>query len=363
MPVSSRDVKVEVTVDGSGFDTPSQVHYSNDGEVPTCELIFPAGQNSRNKLTKKNKVRVFIGLDDIPDYPQFTGHQRDEDGFRSTQMTLVGSLNRAVEDKIFVTDYDNFDGLEIGAAIKTVFNRVSELSWMTCLVENTSPHVIVPSGLRFEEGISAYDLMKRFRQFATDPSDPLEFGRYTMFQHGDIFHFRRIPNPASVTPWVSLAYADTLLDIDPEATIRFAFNKAKVRGKDGVEATFQNDHRLTTDGLAEADTIKNDDIANADQAHRIAYATVMSNITKQLGAEAMSHLLNEVMPNFSVVEITGAPFGLSDKYLIKNLNIDITEASFDVSVKLDVPVDILSNSLSQLLNVSGSGSGSLALQG
>lgn len=361
MPVTSRDVKVEVTVNGSGFDTPSQTHYSNDGDIPTCNLVFPAGQNSRYKLTKKDIIRVFIGLDDIPDYPQFTGHQRDEDGFRSTEMMLVGSLNRAVEDKIFVTDYDNFDGLEIGAAIKTVFSRVSELSWMTSLVESTNPHVIVPSGLRFREGISKYDLMKRFRELATDPTDPLEIGRSTMFQHGDYFHFRKIPNPDNVTPWVSLAYGDTLLDLDPESTIRFAFNKAKVIGKDGVEGIFQNDHRLTTDGLAEADTIKNDDILNANEAYELAVAKVMANITNQLGAEALSHLLNEVMPNFSPVEITGAPFGLSDKYLIRNLNMDITEASFDVNVKLDVPVDILSDALSQLLQVSGSGSSSLAL--
>jgi len=362
MVVPSKDAKVEVTVNGSGFDTPSEVGYSNDGEIPTCRLIFPAGQNARYKILKSDVVRVFIGLDDTPDIPQFTGHLPEELGTFDTEMELVGSLNRAVVDKRFVTDFSNFDGQEIGTAIRAVFNEVSELSFMSIINEETSPIVVVPDDLRFESGISKYDLLKQFRELAVDSSDPLRMGRYTLFQHGDFLHFRKIPNPATASAWVELAYGDTLLDFVPESNTRFSYNYSRVRGKDGVIGEFQNDHRINVDGLSEADIISDENIPSAGEAYEVARATVLDNMVNQAGLEVSSHLLLEAIPNFTVIEVSGAPFGLSAKYLVRTIDISVSEGQFDVSAKVNVPVDILSESLSQLLNISGSGSAALALQ-
>lgn len=362
MAVTSRDAIIEVTVNGSGFDTPSEVAYSNDGEIPTCNLVFPAGMNSRYKILKRDVVRVFIGLDDVPNTPQFTGHLPEEGGTFDTMMELVGSLNRAMVDKRFVDDFDNFDGQEIATAIRTIFEDVSELGWMSALVEQTSPVVHVPKDLRFESGVSKFDLMKQFRELAVDPTDPLRLGRYTMFQHGDFLHFRKIPDPATTSAWVELAYGDTLLDFIPENTSRQSHNKARVLGKDGVLGEFQNDHRIAVDGLSEADIISDGDIPNAGEAHDVARATVLTDMINQTGLQVSSHLLLEAIPNFTVINVTGAPFGLSAKYLVRAIDITVTEGQFDASAKVNVPVDILSESLSQLLNVSGSGSAALALQ-
>lgn len=362
MALTYRDAIVEVTVEGSGFDTPSEITYTNDGEIPSCTLVFPAGLNSRYKVLKSDIVRVFIGLDSVPDTPQFTGHLTEDSGIVATQLDLVGSLNRAVDDKRFVTDFDNFDGLDISAAILKVFEEVSELSWMTPLVEATNPSIAVPDGLRWENGISKYDLMKTFRDLAVDATDPLKLGKYTFFQHGDFFHMRRIPDPSSASPWVELAFGDTLLDFDPEASNRFSFNKSRVIGKDGATGEFENTHRIAIDGLAEADIISDEDILNGGEATEVARATVLSNMVNQTGLQANSHLLLEMMPNFAVIEVTGAPFGLSDKYLVKVLNMVVNEGAFDISAKVAVPIDILSDAISQLVNVSGGGSSALALQ-
>lgn len=361
MVATSMNAKVEITVNGSGFDTPSEVSYSNQGEIPTCNLVFPAGLNSRYRILRSDIVRVFIGLDVVPEIPQFTGHLPEETGIVNTQMELVGSLNRAVNDKMFVTDYDNFDGQEIGVAINTVFNDVSELSWMTILNEITSPVVQVPDGLRFENGISKYDMMKQLRDLATDPLDPLLIKRYTFFQHGDIFHFRKIPKPADTSPWVQLAYGDTLLRGEPISSTRFSYNKARVLGKDNVIGEFQNDHRITVDSLSEANIITDTDIPNAGEAYEVARANVLANMVNQTGLEVSSHLLLEAIPNLTVIEVTGAPFGLSDKYLVRSIDINVAEGLFNVNAKVNVPVDVLSDSMSQLLNVSGSGSAALAL--
>lgn len=362
MVVPSKDAKVEVTVNGSGFDTPSETGFSNDGEIPTCRLVFPAGQNARYKILKSDIVRVYIGLDDTPDVPQFTGHLPEEMGTFDTMMELVGSLNRAFLDKRFVTQYDNFEGLEISTAIRKVFHEVSELSWMSILTEESSPIVQVPVDLLFEDGISKYDLMKQFRELAIDPSDPLRMGRYTLFQHGDFLHFRKIPNPTTASAWVDLAYGDTLLNFVPETNTRQTYNKARVKSKDGKIAEFQNDHRINVDSLSEADIINDDTIPNAGEGYEVARATVLDNMVNQAGLEVSSHLLLEAIPNLTVIEVSGAPFGLSAKYLIRTIDISVSEGQFDVSARVNVPTDILSESLSQLLNISGSGSAALALQ-
>jgi len=363
MAVTSKVAKVQVTLNGSGFGKPSEVSYSNDGEISLCHLTYPAGLNNRFKALKSDIFRVYVGLDDYPDIPQFTGHLVKESGINTTSMELVGSLNRAVNDKRFVNDYDNFDGQEIGTAIASVFSEVSELSWMTMMNEITDPVVTVPKGTRFTNGISKYDLMRTWRDMAVNPADPLHISRYTLFQHGDYYFFRKIPKPADTSPWAELAYGDTLLHMDPESSVRFAYNKAVVIGKDGVTGEFQNDHRIAVDGLAEADILSNSEIPNAGEAHDTARATVLSDMLDQTGLIVNSHLLLEMIPNVSVVEITGAPFGLSNKYLVRSINLHVSESgTFIATAKVNIPVDALSNAMSQLLNVSGSGSASLALQ-
>ena len=361
--LTGMDVETSVTVNGSSFDTPIQAHFTDDGEIPTMSLVFPAGSNVKHRVSKLDKVRVFVGLDGTPDYPRFTGHLKVEGGFIDNRMELIGSLNRGVDDHRVVNDYDNLDGLEIGQAILTVFNSISELAWMTCLVEQTDPLVHVPTDFRFENGISKYDLIKALRDLATDPSDPLDLGRYCTFQHGDIFYFRKIPKPSSTTASVTLTYSDDLIDLDPDSFVRFAYNKSVVKGKDDVEATFQNEHRIDVDGLAEMSIVSSNDILNNGQAYDLARSNVMSNLVKKSGAEAMSHLLIDLQPNVSVIDIASAPYGLSDSYMLRSLMIDITEGSFNVSGSLDIPVDLLGANLAKLLQVSGSGSSGLATQG
>lgn len=352
MGSTSKLAKVEVTVNGSGFDTPSQVSLEETQDVPICDLVFPHGTHSRYRILKRDIVRVYIGLDDVPDIPQFTGHSSNEFGILSTQMSLRGSLNRALKDQRFVTDTDNLDGLEISTAIETVFSQVSELSWMNVLMEATSPTLTVPKDLRYEKGISKYGLMKQLRDLGVNPEDPLELGRYTLFQHGDSIHFRAIPNPTNTNPWVELAYGDSLLDFMPEATTRFSYNKAMTIGKDGVTGEFQNDHRITVDSLSEADILQDTNIPTAGECYEVSRATVLANMVKQNGMDVRSNLLLEATPYLTVIEITGAPYGLSDKYLLRSRNISVSEGEYKVSGRVNIPIDILSNTMSQLLNLS-----------
>ena len=340
MGTSGFDVKVEVTVDGAGFDTPVETNIKCGGEIPSATLTFPTGRITANKLNKKDKIRVYVGLDEVPEYPTFTGHL-DSSIFRySSTIQLFGSLNRAKNQYVIVDDYDNYDGLEISQAIQKAFSEVTELAWMSSFFETTSPQVFVPEGLRFEKGISLYDLMKQFREFITT---------HAMYQHGDGFYCKSMPDPDVASPSYSLAYGDTLLNFEPESGDKDTFNYANVIGKDGVTGSYSNAQRALIDGFREMPTIQDNDILNAGESHSTARQNVLNSIFKKNPMTINSHLLHEAVPNQSVVEITGAPYGLSDNYLIKEKSVLVTEASFNVSCKVTTPMDILSTMLDQLL--------------
>ena len=342
MSSTGYEVKVDVTVNGSGFDTPTEVNVREEGDIPSAMLIFPSGKNVSNKVIKKDVIRIYAGLDDVPDYPTFTGHLDDAPFKFSSRMGLFGSLNRAMNDQTFVTDYDNLDGLEIGQAIQKVFRDVSELSWMSELFEVTSPLVRVPDDFRFEKGISKYDLMKQLRDMTTD---------FTFFQHGDDFQFRQIPDPDVVSPSYSLSYGDGLLNFEPESGGKDTFNYARVKGKNGITGKYKNDHRVLVDGLREMKILVDDDILSAGECYETARVNVLDSIFKKNPMIIDSHLLIDAVPNISTVEITGAPYGLSDNYIIRNKTLTVAEDLFNVRCRVTTPMDVLSEMITQLLSL------------
>lgn len=337
---SGFDVKVEVTVDGSGFDTPVETNIKSGKEIPSASLTFPVGSIVANKLTKKDKIRIYVGLDEVPEYPTFTGHLDSSIYRHNSTIQLFGSLNRAKNDYIIVDDYNNFDGLEISQAVQTVFKDVSELSWMDGFFEMTNPSMKVPDGMRFDSGVSKYDLMKQFRELITT---------HAMYQHGDGFYFRSMPDPDTASPSYTLSYGDTLLDFEPESANKDTYNYAKVIGKNGVTGSYSNAQRELIDGLREMAIIKDDNILNVGECQSTARQNVLNSIFKKNPMTINSYLLHEAVPNQSVVQITGAPFGLSDNYLIREKSITVSEATFSVSCKVTTPIDVLSTVMEQLL--------------
>jgi len=336
------EVKIDVTVNGSGFDAPTEINIKDDGEIPSAVLMFPTGINYSNKLTKKDIVRIYVGLDDTPDTATFTGHM-DSSLFKfSNKISLYGSLNRAQNDQTIVSDYDNLDGLEISNAIQKIFGDVSELSWMTGLFQTTSPISKVPTGFRFKNGISKYGMMKQLRDMA---------GNYALFQHGDYFHGRQIPDPDVASPSYSLSYGDGLLNFEPESSNKDTFNYSRVKGKNDIIGEYKNDHRVLVDGLREMGILVDNDITSVGECYDVARDNVLSSIFKKNPMVIDSHLLIDAVPNVDVVEITGAPYGLSDNYLIKNKTIVVGQDTFSVQCRVTTPMDVLGEMMSQLLSI------------
>lgn len=347
-----KDVKVDVTVNGSGFDIPSELVLEDDGEIPLCNLIFPGGIRSRYKLTMNDIIRVYIGLDELPDHPTFTGYMASESGIRNTMMECYGSLYKANREFVRILDTDNLDGMEIGAAIRHLFSNVTELSWMSAQIQDTNPSVYVPADdLRYEKGISIYELMKELRDIAVNNLDQFHLGRYAFFQHGDVFYFRPIPDPQNSTAWVKIAYGDTLLDVNQEGQSSYASNKVKVIGDDDVYAEYQNDHRIDVDGLLEITPISDTSIKSNGDAFEIARSKVLKDMIPEVPLVIDSPLLLEQIPNASVIEITGAPYGLSDNYLLKSKTITISEGMFQVTGTVSTPVDVVSETIAQVLGL------------
>jgi hypothetical protein len=347
----AKDVKVDVTVNGSGFDNPSEISYEDDGDIPYCSMMFPGGIRSRYQIKKSDLVRVYIGLDDVPDDPTFTGYQTDETGISNANMEFSGVLFRAMKDYKRVTDFDNHDGQEIGNAIEGLVRNTSGLSWLARNVENTSPKVFVPLETRFQNGVSKFELMKEFRDLAVNPEDPLQMGRYTFFEYGGTFYFRSIPDPKTASAWFELAYGDTLLSLDHDSSSRFTINKAQVIGDTGVFNEFQNDHRLALDGQLEDQPITDKGILSDGEAREVARASVLLQLFPEIPLNIESHLLLHSIPKATVVEITDAPYGLSDKYLLRSKQINVSEGNFSVTGKVTTPVDVVSDALSKLIGL------------
>lgn len=347
-----KDVKVEITVNGGGFDNPSDIMIEDDGEIPFCNMMFPGGIRSRYKIKKSDLVRVYLGLDELPDYPSFTGYQTSESGLRSTTMEFAGGLFRATRDYKKILDTDNYDGLEIGNAILNVLDSVSGLSWLTPRIQQTNPAVYIPADtIRYEKGISKYDLMKEFRDIAVDPLDAFHLGRYAFFIHGDIFYFRSVPDPKTAPAWLKIAYGDTLLDVNQEGSSSYVTNKITVIGDEGIKGDFQNDHRIEVDELLESPPINDNSIASNGQAYEIARSKVLAEMIPEVPLMISSPLLLEGIPNATVLELTGAPYGLSDNYLLKSKSISVGENMFEVSGTVSTPVDAVSEAIAQILGL------------
>ena len=92
---TSFDVKVEVTVDGSGFDNPDALYIRKDNEIPNCKLSFPGGLRSRYQAMKTDLIEVYVGLGEIPDTPLFQGFLENEGGKFGTDWELIGPMMKA----------------------------------------------------------------------------------------------------------------------------------------------------------------------------------------------------------------------------------------------------------------------------
>ena len=295
------DLKVEVTVNDSGFDQPKSVQIDKDEDIPTCTLKFPGGQRSRHKVTRRDVFKVYMGLGDISHDPVFTGFLDADEGFIETSLELFGPLQKAQNENRLVTAYDNFDNMELGNAIAKLKNSITALSSFDILTENTG--LTVPLGTRYDRGSKVYAIMKQFREFANDNTDPLRILQYALFDHAGKIHFRKSPNPDTANPNVELEYGDSLLSFDPINTGKDTINKQTVLGFGDVKATFSNAQRVLIDDIREGKVIRDTKIPTVAEALSVARNEVLSKLFDPIGMVIRSHLLIEMIPMFSVAKI------------------------------------------------------------
>jgi len=345
------DLKAEVTVNDSGFEDPTDIKIEKTGDIPMCSLTFPKASTSRYRISKKDIIKVYVGIDDVPNYPNFIGYQDDETGIIDGNMELYGLLNAGVKDFETINDYNNLQGLEISNAITQVKNTISKLASIPIYTEKTNPVVRVPDDFLFENGIAKYELMKELRDLATDPADPLHIGRYTLFQHGEAIYFRKIPNPQTADEWIELFWGSTIIELDPQSSDRFSKNKQRVYGKDGAYGVYQNAQRVLVDGIQEDKPISDNTIKNNAESFEVARASVLSELQDQVGLLLNSQKLIDAVPNQTVVSLPDAPYGFNDKYLLRSLSIEASSSSYQIFGTVTAPTDIISDTLTKLLNL------------
>lgn len=342
------EVEVEVTVNGSGFDNPSEIAITKGDDISDCKMSFPRG--TKNKLLRTDLVRVYIGLNGLPDIPTFIGYFDSDGGFFQNAVQLYGQLYRLTKDYIPISILNNFDNYEISNAIYHILSG-SVLSASPRILQRTSPQVFVPKDTSKDSAISRYDLIKALKDLAIDLTNPLTVQGYVFFELNTSIYFRKISNPFTEYPHVTLYYGDSLLDMEPATEGFRAINRQQVFGKDQVYAIYSNAQRILMDGLREGEPIRDGTILTDAAAHAIAKGSVLSSLFDGHGLMANSHLLLDATPGVTLIGIEDAPFGIDDTYILRELNISLTEKSLKVTGGLANPKDAIGDVLSSVLKL------------
>ena len=354
-------IKTLTTINGSVFDTPSQINVDRSEDIPTCELTFPRRIGSRFRATKKDCIRVYVGIGSMPtilDTPIFSGYVEHERGYDETILKLIGIQGRCHKEQMVVDKNNNYDGSEISTVILSVLKSVNELQTAGIIqskffIQATNPQVKVPKDTHYDRGTTKWEFIRDLTDMTKDQYN-MNTRNYALFVVGDNFYFRKEPRRFLDAPHIIIPYGSGLIDFEETDEGSDTINRITVIGKDKVKATYTNLHRLRTDGLREGQPINDDSIKNAGEGYDVARLFVQSRLfdTHSLTIESLSLL--HAIPGYSLVQLTGAPYGLSGKYIVSGVNINISSSNFYISGELNRHGETISDALSEALNLNNS---------
>lgn len=352
----NHSVDVEVRINGSTSDSPLSLNVKKDGSIPSCVLTFPKGSSSRNRMLKTDKIEVFVHQDHTREYPVFTGYPRNEYGFDVATVQLFGPLSWAQKKNIVINDNRNFDNWEISHAIAEALNEVEMLDGTDKLLQATNPVCVVPAGIRKPDGVPVWSLINEFKGYAVDSFDGLNFREYTIFEFDGRIYFRKIPDISYLYgASMYLDYGQNIIEIDDADSGESPFNSLTVIGSNNIRYTYTNANRKKYDGTNEGESISDDSIRTIAEAYGTSVATVLAQIQRSKNVVIESHSIMNLIPEVSIINIDGTPFGLNQNYLLTSLEIKIDSNNFKVTGMATTKKKVLSSSISRALGI-GTGS-------
>ena len=327
--------RVEITVNGSGFDQPLSGSIERTKEISSATLSFG---NKSDRLfgyfQPTDIVEIYVGNNVVPDEPAFVGYPFEQSGKKRMELSLSGLLYPYTKRYMRVTDTDNVDGYEISAAIRKIMGMIPTPLSLKILGTNPTSYISDKSKLRFKEGVSLYDLLKKLRDSTSffDAATQRDVG-YVFFERNGVFHFRQIPIATEDNSAIDISYGNQIISVAPESTSVGLINRQTVIGKD-VEATYDNLHRQHVDGIKEGEILNDNTLTTVadcfDKAKRLCEQALFPVIRTKIS----SPQLIDAIPYFTVVNIINS----SDTFSGANL-ITSTEITFDTGLEVNCSLE------------------------
>jgi len=343
-----RKPKIEVTVNDSGFDNPNSGTIKKQREIWTASLVYP-NPNGRlfEYFSSLDVIKIYLGLDELPDKPTFTGFVTSELGERTKQLALHGRLYSANKDSVIIDEYSNLDGLEVSQAIYSLIDNL-DISFTTRF-NGTNPSVFVPDDFRYGRGIIVYSAIKQLRDMAYDDS---EFGKrplyYFLYEEGDKLFFRKEPELVEANSWFTLTGGDNLIKGEPKAKTYGVINKQTVIGKDGVRATYTSAHRMAVDGTFAGNPIYDDSLLSAAECYEKARVEVEENKFKTINTEITALEMIDAVPGLTIVEIQNSKNIVSGLHRAQDIDIRFGKG-FSISTRIEKDIPVFGTEVALLL--------------
>lgn len=343
-----RKAKIEVTVNGNGFDNPSFGTIKKQKEIWTASLTYP---NQQGKLfeyfSSRDVIRIYLGLDELPAEPTFTGFVTSESGDNARSLALHGRQYAAQKDDVIIDDYDNLDGSEVSQAIKKLISLL-DISF-TEVFTGTNPEVFVTKDFRHDRGIVIYTAIKNLRNLAYDNT---VFGKrplyYFLYEEDDKIFFRKEPELIDENSWFTLTGGDNLIKGEPRAKTYGIINKQTAIGLNGVSATFESAHSIAVDGVFAGKTIYDETLLSSAECYERARVEVEENKYKTINTNITALEMIDAIPGLAIVKIENSKNIVTGLHRVRDIDIRYGRG-FNVTTQIEKDIPVFGDEVASIL--------------
>lgn len=350
-------LKLEVTLNGSGFDLPSGGSIRKTLEMPTATLRYPNKFGSLfQRFSPRDVFRIYVGRDEVPDEPTFVGYPTENDGEVESTISLISRLHACETEYVYIDEYDNYDGWEVSKVIEEQLldSDIHAAPAQFGMLQGTNPAVFIPQGYRQDKGISRYQLMKFARDLAYDISVTTgEALTYHLSEQGNgNWLFTKQKPLIDGYEWWSFNYSANLLSTRPKVNALDIVNRQTCFTPAGEKVTFNlaHDQQLNIKGIHEGVPISMD-YGGVEEAYNRARFECLSKRAPSVNTSITHMDLIEAVPGISIVRITGAPNLIDGLHRVVGVGIDFS-GGLKIVCDLEKSPPILSKEIIAMLTAS-----------
>lgn len=331
--------KIEVTVNDSGFDAPTGGSVKKTNEIWTGSLVYPdPGGKMFEYFSPSDVIKIYFGLDEVPDEPLFTGFVSSERGNLSKTFSLHGRQYAAQTDDVIIDQYSNLDGMEVSRAIEYLFDLL-DISF-TKFFTGTDPPTFVNSDLRFPDGSYIYPVIQKIRNSAFDSTEPGKSPlKYFLYESDEKLYFRKEVEAVAGNSWFTLIGGDNLIKSDPIRKTFGVINKQTVVGLNGAKATYTSQNRVAVDRTFAGKPVKDETLLTSAQCYEKARQLVDDNQFSIINTKVSALELIEAIPGLTIAKIENSKNVINGYHRIKDVDIRFLRGlTVTANIEKDVPL-------------------------